>query len=259
VSQSLDASGRPAQTTVNAAFDVRRFSFGGEVFTDLEVRVTFPNAEAFPAGEVERLWKRMGEGIEEVFNAPGHRFAGGDRLHVTPVLVPYAEGADAHWVAELFEGPGRLMSHHRLRIDLRPRDAAHEFGHQVGLPDESRRERDPSYLLHVTGSTMGVYSAPVEAEALAEEASGAGRRQELVGSGLAQGGLRDRHLFRLEQIIGELPRSTEAVVPAAPAVQRPTAGGEPMAPDDAQVFGRPTYPGRAFRNAPAGPPAGPGA
>ncbi|WP_159055677.1 hypothetical protein, partial [Streptomyces griseorubiginosus] len=159
---SPEGSGELSPTTVHAAFDKRQFTVDGKAFTDLEVRTAFSNAGAFQPADVSRLWEQMGAGIEERFNAPGHRLPNGEerpagsRLHVTPVRVPYSEGVDAHWVPEVFEpGPQSApVSHQRLplrlvgedaegvAVDLLPGLGAHEFGHRLGLPDESRREQD---------------------------------------------------------------------------------------------------------------------
>jgi hypothetical protein len=157
-------------TTVHASFDRRQFSVDGKAFTDLEVRTAFSFAGSFPSPDVSRMWQGMGDGIDRRFNAPGHRLPDGSQLHVTPKRVPYPAGADAHWMPKVVTpGPDSRLSHNRLPIrytarsadgrvvDLLPDLAAHEFGHQLGLPDESRRRGDAADkpVLHVEGSLMG--------------------------------------------------------------------------------------------------------
>ncbi|MEV6536160.1 hypothetical protein AB0M86_42440 [Streptomyces sp. NPDC051639] len=253
VSVSRDARGGLAQTTVNASFDVRRFRFGGETYTDLEVRVAFRDAASFLDRDrvVGGLWERLGAGVEEVFNGPGHRLPSGDVLHVTPVLVAPGSGVGAHWVAELFgAGSGQVVSHHRLRVDMSVWAGVHEFGHQLGLPDESRRSGEPESRLHVPGSLMGVYTEPVDSELV----GGAGAGQELVGGGLAQGGLRDRHLHRLGRIIGDAPLATPDTA-GQNTTGAPDTGIESVVPEPRWAGGDPTAP-EAAHSAPLFGPSG---
>ncbi|MEV6028399.1 protein-glutamine glutaminase family protein [Streptomyces sp. NPDC052036] len=237
VALSRDARGELAPTTVNAAFDARRFRHGGETYTDLEVRVAFRNADWFAGRAVNDLWERMGSGVEEVFNAPGHRLPNGDLLHVTPVRVPFESRAGAHWKARLFgEDSGERVSHHRLRIDMSALTGAHEFGHQLGLPDESRRLDEPDSGQYVPGSLMGVFTKPVDAVADAEP------EQELAGGGLSRGGLRDRHMWRLGGIIGDVPLTAGPVAVPRGSTGVPASGIDPAGIASRWVGGDPTAP-----------------
>ncbi|WP_206614287.1 hypothetical protein [Streptomyces sp. E1N211] len=63
------------RTVVRSAFDVRRFTHGGDTVTDLTVRLALrPHGEATDA-----VTARVAEGVERFYNRPGHRLPGGDR------------------------------------------------------------------------------------------------------------------------------------------------------------------------------------
>lgn len=225
---------RPGRTTrfvVQSKFDVRRFEAGGELFTDLTVQVGVGGSGGLPQG----VWDKVLAGVEALFNAPGHRLPNGDLLHVSVEQVehdPHPHGLNVRLI-----GRDRQMTRSAWWADGDAVDYAHEIAHMLGLRDESRHAVAP-HRPDVQGSLMGDYRRPAP-------------------GGLAQGGLRGRHLDLIAAHIGDPPAvrptttgstpSTPASAPApapaaspaaltpavagAPSAVRPaTAGAEPYAP-----------------------------
>ncbi len=227
--------GRTTQFVVQSKFDVRRFEAGGELFTDLTVQVGVGGSGGLPPG----VWEKVLAGVEAVFNAPGHRLPNGDLLHVSVEQVehdPHPHGLNVRLV-----GRDRQMTRSAWWADGDAVDYAHEIAHMLGLRDESRHAVAP-HRPDVGGSLMGDYRRPAP-------------------EGLAQGGLRGRHLDLIAAQIGDPPAlrpatagstpstpasavtppagpapgvSPAALIPAvagAPSAVRPaTAGAEPYAP-----------------------------
>ncbi|MCD0484099.1 hypothetical protein LO771_17290 [Streptacidiphilus sp. ASG 303] len=175
---------RTPRTVVHSAFDVRRFRFKGEPVTDLTVRVAFRGS--VDGHEVDDVWHRVRQGVEEYFNAPAHRLPDerglpvGDRLHVTVERV--APDASPHMTVDLTTA-GTRMTQRVWQVDARPVAYAHELAHQLGLRDEYRDAANPNRA-HVEGSLLGDMDEPAP-------------------EGLPSHGLRGRHL----QIIDTLVRT----------------------------------------------------
>ncbi|MFD6534761.1 hypothetical protein, partial [Streptomyces sp. NPDC060184] len=82
---------RPDRTprfTVPSRFDVRRFLHDDDTVTDLTITVAFNGANSTTA------WNKLRQGVEEYYNAPGHRLPNGDLLHIT--VEPAPPGTTAH-------------------------------------------------------------------------------------------------------------------------------------------------------------------
>nr|WP_257019505.1 protein-glutamine glutaminase family protein [Streptomyces sp. TLI_235] len=171
---------RTPRFVVRSSFDARRFEHGGEVHTDLTVRIAFRESGG---RDVAAVWEKLVEGVEEHLNAPGYRVAGGDRMHVTVVRVE--PGAEAHLTVDLV-GRDRQMDQGAWWADAEPLDYVHELGHQLGLRDEYRTA-DLPHRPDVDGSLVGNPDAPAP-------------------QGLRQGGLRERHLQLISSVVGHLDR-----------------------------------------------------
>lgn len=199
VSHPMGPGAHAPRYEVHSAFDVRRFEVGGAMVTDLTVRVDLVGAAGVTSHEVDTVWDRAAAGIDRVFNAPGHRLAGGDLLHVTlerADTVAAADGAKLSDAGDLNRGvgagahvrvtvggPRTPMNQHHWSVDATDQDLAHELGHQLGLRDEYRDPTAP-HRPEIDGSLMGDYHLPAP-------------------DGLAQGGLRGRYLDLLHTHIGE--------------------------------------------------------
>ncbi|MFE5238788.1 MULTISPECIES: lonely Cys domain-containing protein [unclassified Streptomyces] len=202
--------GRTTQFAVTSKFDVRRFEVGGESVTDLTVKVGAGATGELPDG----VWEKVIGGVGEAFNAPGHRLPNGDLLHVTVERVeadPHPSGLNVRFIPR-----DEQMTRSAWWADADPVDYAHEIGHLLGLRDESRHTVAP-HRPDVEGSLLGDYRRPAP-------------------DGLAQGGLRGRHLQLLAAHIGDVgPAGTTAAAPPPPVRPR-TVGGHPGAEPYAPVL-----------------------
>jgi hypothetical protein len=191
---------------VNSKFEVRRFEFEGESITDLTVQVGVGSPDRLPEG----VWEKVVDGVEALLNAPGHRLPNGDLLHVTVEQVvsdPHPNGLNVQLV-----GRDEQMTRSAWWADADPIDYAHEITHMLGLRDESRHAVAP-HRPDIAGSLLGDYRSPAPA-------------------GLAQGGLRGRHLQLIAAHIGE-PGPVGSVPP--PPTRPSTVGGHPGAEPYAPV------------------------
>ncbi|MFJ8159211.1 hypothetical protein [Streptomyces sp. NPDC094468] len=173
---------------VRSGFDVRGFRINGTSVTDLTVRVAFRGKDGH---DVQAAWQRLVQGTNEYYNRPGYALPGGDLLHVTVERV--TEDADPHLVVDL-AGRDRPMDQHTWWPDADPVAYAHELGHQLGLRDEYRDSNEQKTgRAHIAGSLLGDFS-------------------QVAPEGLAQSGLRGRHLQLLSSLIGDIahPASTTA-------------------------------------------------
>ncbi|WP_367572055.1 hypothetical protein [Streptomyces globisporus] len=220
--------GRTTQFVVRSKFEVRRFGVGGDHVTDLTVEVGVGSPDRMPDG----VWAKVLSGVDTAINAPGHRLPNGDLLHVTVVRVesdPHPNGLNVEFV-----GRDQQMTRSAWWADADPVDYAHEITHMLGLRDESRHAVAPQRP-DVEGSLLGDYRRPAP-------------------EGLAQGGLRGRHLQLISTLIGDLTPtptrtptsasarttatatvSATATVASPPPVRRPATtssapGAEPYAP-----------------------------
>ncbi|MFI9042245.1 hypothetical protein [Streptomyces sp. NPDC053726] len=202
---------RPGHTTqyaVRSKFDVRRFEYEGERFTDLTVKIALEGREHMPSG----VWDKVLSGVEEFLNTPDHRLPDGDRLHVT--VVPTDRDPHPGGLTVRFVGRDQPMTRSVWWADADPIDYAHEIAHQLGLRDESPDDTAP-HRPTIEGSLLGEYALDPP-------------------PGLINGGLRDRHLHLLAAHIGDLTDTTPApagsgrIVPLA-TVSR-SFGAEPHAP-----------------------------
>ncbi|ALV31356.1 hypothetical protein [Streptomyces sp. CdTB01] len=200
---------RTPRFVVRSGYEARRFVYQDERFTDLTIRVAFRDSGA--RHDVDAVWHRMADGVEEFLNAPRYRLPNGDRLHVT--VVRARPGEEPHLTVDLV-GRDRAMDQRSWWPDADPVDFAHEIGHQVGLRDEYR-DRDTPHRPAVEGSLQGDYRAPAP-------------------EGLRQAGLRDRHLRLIGAGIGDLgePAVAGRAADEAPSPDRPASDGAP--PYDAQ-------------------------
>ncbi|MFC9810106.1 lonely Cys domain-containing protein [Streptomyces griseoaurantiacus] len=221
--QTPDMNGVLQPTTVHGTFRVRRFTHNDVNYTDIEVRTALTTRDPLTAQQLADLWTELSADIDAVYNTPGHKLPNGDILHVTPVRVAHGD-PDTDWLADVYTpAPGKRPSHHRLPVNLRAgsRIGAHEFGHQVGLPDEYTNpnpnpgpDTDSVQGINISGSLMGRYNQPIDPTELETyEREAAEGRPTLTGDGLAQGGLRDRNLGRIARFVGDLPTSTPRITP----------------------------------------------
>ncbi|WP_213087780.1 lonely Cys domain-containing protein [Streptomyces griseoaurantiacus] len=219
--QTPDMNGVLQPTTVHGTFRVRRFTHNDVTYTDIEVRTALTTRDPLTAQQLADLWTELSADIDAVYNTPGHKLPNGDILHVTPVRVAHGD-PDTDWLADVYTpAPGKRPSHHRLPVNLRAgsRIGAHEFGHQVGLPDEytdksTSKDIEPVQGINISGSLMGRYNQPIDPTELETyEREAAEGRPTLTGDGLAQGGLRDRNLGRIARFVGDLPTSTPRITP----------------------------------------------
>ncbi|MFD8266027.1 lonely Cys domain-containing protein, partial [Streptomyces althioticus] len=196
------------RTVVRSAFDVRRFTHGGDTVTDLTVRLALrPHGEATDA-----VTARVAEGVERFYNRPGHRLPGGDRLHVTVELV--GPDDDPHLTVDLI-GRDQPMNQLAWWADADPEEFAHELGHQLFLRDETPDAANPRRL-DAPGSLLGAF-------------------REQAPDGLAQSGLRPRHLQLWAAVTGAVEPYTSPegtswadARAAAPAERREPAWVDPV-------------------------------
>ncbi|MEV0409039.1 phospholipase D-like domain-containing protein [Actinoallomurus sp. NPDC050550] len=209
------ASERP----VRSAFDVRRVEDSNERITELTVAVNAQPRAGISDEQVIDTWQRLAAGIEEFFNAPRHRFEGGDLsgdlLRVN--VVPAGPGQPAHMSVALAPyAPGQLMTQHTWIVGQPPVFYAHEIAHQLGLRDEHGHStrthltkgsvHNITRTAHVSGSLLGDFDATPE-------------------QGLSPAGLRRRHLALLATLIGPItPHTAQA---AADTPSRSSADAVP--------------------------------
>ncbi|MFD6424903.1 hypothetical protein ACFWEP_23395, partial [Streptomyces sp. NPDC060198] len=84
---------RTPRFTVPSRFDVRRIRHDDDTVTDLTITV------AFNGGNSTAAWNKLRQGVEEYYNAPGHRLPGGDLLHIT--VEPAPPGTTPHLTVDL--------------------------------------------------------------------------------------------------------------------------------------------------------------
>ncbi|MYR84684.1 hypothetical protein GTY41_06900, partial [Streptomyces sp. SID685] len=173
---------RAPRFVVRSAFDARAFRVGDTKVTDLTVRVAFRDGSGH---DPDTAWHRLQQGAEEFYNRPGHRLPDGSLLHVTVERVP--ADSDPHLVVDLADHD-RPMDQRTWWPDAEPVAYAHELGHQLGLRDEYREDGEGPGRAQVAGSLLGDFHQPAP-------------------HGLAQGGLRGRHLQLLGALVGDVPES----------------------------------------------------
>ncbi|MDD1064314.1 hypothetical protein NMG29_40400, partial [Streptomyces cocklensis] len=214
-------------------------------YTDVEVRTRLTGVDGLTESQLAAFWERLSEDIDGAFNRPldgAHRLPNGDVLHVTPVRV-LDEGGEADWEPVVY----------RLVPGVEPKDqpvkpsqfhlpfeliagrglGAHEFGHQIGWPDEHVEEgADPELALDVLGSLMGRFTCSFDKDVKAAYP------EEVAG--LEPAGVRDRNLLMLGSTIFDSKSDvitagdgTELTPTPQPVAARPRVGRVPMAPDDA--------------------------
>ncbi|MGW5368849.1 lonely Cys domain-containing protein, partial [Streptomyces sp. NPDC004011] len=172
------------RAVVRSAFDVRRLAHGGENVTDLTVRLALRQGEDGQA-DTDAVMARVRQGVEEFYNRPGHRLPGGDRLHVTVEFV--APDDDPHLTVDLVDRD-QPMNQRAWWADADPVEFAHELAHQLFLRDETRDASNPGRL-DAPGSLLGPF-------------------REEAPDGLAQSGLRPRHLQVLAAVAGDVELHT---------------------------------------------------
>ncbi|MFH8342109.1 hypothetical protein [Streptomyces sp. AM6-12] len=173
---------RAPRFVVRSAFDARAFRVGDTPVTDLTVRIAFRDGSGH---DPDTAWHQLVRGTDEFYNSPGHRLPNGSLLHVTVERVPV--DADPHLVVDL-AGRDRPMDQRTWWPDAEPVAYAHELGHQLGLRDEYREDTGAPGRAQVAGSLLGDFHQPAP-------------------HGLAQGGLRGRHLQLLGALVGDVPES----------------------------------------------------
>ncbi len=170
---------------VRSAFDVRRFTHAGETVTDLTVRIAFRAGDG--ETDTDAVMARVLAGVEEFYNGPGHKLPNGDRLNVTVEAVR-ADG-NPHLTVDLV-GRDQQMNQRAWWADADPVEFAHELGHQLFLRDETR-DAGNADRLHAPGSLLGQF-------------------REQAPDGLAQSGLRPRHLQLWAAVAGDIEPYTPA-------------------------------------------------
>ncbi|MGI5446940.1 hypothetical protein ACQEVM_14425 [Streptomyces sp. CA-243310] len=176
--------------TVRAAFDVRRVEHDGAWVTDLTVRV-----ETGPDGMPEDAWDRVRTGVEEYFNAPGHRLPGGDLLQVTVEQMAGPAHPDDRTVTPAERDGETNRTPWWTGAD--PTDHAVRIARQLGLHGD------------IPAGPAGDHIRPLP-------------------SGPPREGLRGRDLNLLASLVDApaVPDADTGSVPAAPAPVR-TVGGPP--------------------------------
>ncbi|WP_371934435.1 lonely Cys domain-containing protein [Streptomyces glycanivorans] len=167
------------RVVVRSAFDVRRFTHAGETVTDLTVRLALRPGDG--EADTDAVLARVLEGVEEFYNRPGHKLPDGDRLHVT--VEPVRPDENPHLTVDLV-GRDQRMNQRAWWADADPADFAHELAHQLFLRDETRDASNPGRL-HAPGSLLGPF-------------------REQAPDGLAQTGLRPRHLQLWAAVAGDI-------------------------------------------------------
>ncbi|MGE6738631.1 hypothetical protein, partial [Streptomyces sp. NPDC059900] len=163
---------------VRSGFDARRFSYQGQLVTDLTVRVALRGTN----DQATHVFDQLKAGVEEFLNRPEYRLFNGDRLHVT---VEHVDPADAPHLTVDLAGRDQGMDQTTWWTDAAPVQLVHELTHQLGLRDEYR-DTDSPQRPHILGSLLGdLNEAP-------EDPS------------LAPSGLRDRHMALLGALIGDV-------------------------------------------------------
>ncbi|MFD6427091.1 hypothetical protein, partial [Streptomyces sp. NPDC060198] len=165
---------RTPRFTVPSRFDVRRIRHDDDTVTDLTITI------GFNGGNSTAAWNKLRQGVEEYYNAPGHRLPGGDLLHIT--VEPAPPGTTPHLTVDLV-GQDTVMDQNNWHHDANPIDYAHELGHQLGLRDEYQDETVP-HRPDIKGSLLGNYHEPSP-------------------DTLPQAQLRPRHLELLATLIGD--------------------------------------------------------
>ncbi|MCY0958415.1 hypothetical protein [Streptomyces sp. H27-H5] len=185
--------GESVPRTIRSVFDVRRVEHEGAWVTDLTVQVA-----TGPDGMPEDAWQRVRAGVEEYFNAPGHRLPSGDLLQVT---VEQAAGAPP---PDGFTGTPAERDGETPRTPwwtgADPADHAVRIARQLGLHGD------------IPAGPAGDHTRPVPA-------------------GSPREGLRGRDLSLLASLIdapSAAPDPDTGFVPAAPVPVR-TVGGPPGA------------------------------
>ncbi|MFJ8755379.1 lonely Cys domain-containing protein, partial [Streptomyces sp. NPDC102441] len=187
------------RNVVRSAFDVRRFTHGGESVTDLTVRLAFHPGDG--RVDTEAVMARVRQGVEWFYNRPGsqpgnragsqpgnragYKLPNGDRLHVT--VEPVGPDDNPHLTVE-FVGRDKRMNQRAWWADADPVEFAHELAHQLFLRDETRNASNPNRL-HAPGSLLGPFD-------------------EQAPDGLAQSGLRERHLHLWGAVVGDIAAHT---------------------------------------------------
>ncbi|MFI6341440.1 hypothetical protein, partial [Streptomyces sp. NPDC050535] len=167
---------RTPRFIVPSRFDVRRFQHKGDTVTDLTVTIAYRGGDATTAHD------KLAQGVEEYYNAPGHRLPNGDLLHIT--VQPAEPGDTPHLTVNLTDHT-RPMDQNNWHRNANPIDYAHELGHQLGLRDEYQDDTAP-HRPDIKGSLLGNYHQPTP-------------------DPLPQGHLRERHLQLLATLIGDTP------------------------------------------------------
>ncbi|MFD6427098.1 hypothetical protein, partial [Streptomyces sp. NPDC060198] len=165
---------RTPRFSVPSRFDVRRIRHDDDTVTDLTITI------GFNGGNSTAAWNKLRQGVEEYYNAPGHRLPGGDLLHIT--VEPAPPGTTPHLTVDLV-GQDTVMDQNNWHHDANPVDYAHELGHQLGLRDEYQDETVP-HRPDIKGSLLGNYHQPSP-------------------DALPQAQLRPRHLELLATLIGD--------------------------------------------------------
>ncbi|WP_241191730.1 lonely Cys domain-containing protein, partial [Streptomyces sp. ADI97-07] len=168
---------------VRSAFDVRRFTHGGENVTDLTVRLAVRAGDG--QADTDAVMARVIDGVEEFYNRPGHRLPNGDRLHVT--VEQAGPDENPHLTVDLVDRD-QQMNQRAWWADADPVEFAHELAHQLFLRDETRDASNPGRL-HAPGSLLGPF-------------------RDQAPEGLAQSGLRPRHLQLWAAVTGDIELHT---------------------------------------------------
>ncbi|MBK6019243.1 hypothetical protein JHN45_50365, partial [Streptomyces sp. MBT53] len=216
VSRPLGADGARTQYVVRAGFAVRRFSHGGEPVTDLTVTYQLTGNPGL-GPQVDGVQQRLTDGVQRVFNTPGHRLGDGSRLHVT--VVPAAPGETAHLDVTLTDpADGTPATHHSWPADISDSDLAHEIGHQLGLRDESGFDSSAPHR----GGTASLMGDPTLFTPVSDPS-------------YASGGLRPRHLALIGTLVGDPADDHRGTGTSAGAGPRGPVKGAPGADPPAPV------------------------
>ncbi|MCA1196115.1 hypothetical protein LCD35_28585, partial [Saccharopolyspora sp. 6V] len=225
----------PRAPVLDSRFQVRRMNHDGDQVAEVTLRVALSAGRDATPGDLAAAWSSAVDGIHDVVNRPGAKFRTGpvgDRLFVR--LEQVEPGRDADVSVVVGEGHRGLSNARQWRSDIRPREAAHELMHALGIPDEHNAGHGPQVQLDVPGSLMGDFYSPAERGTTAE--------------GLSEGGLRPRYLDLLGAAIGDdvptttfrndLPDPAPGSTPDAPPPNRDEGSSGPNRDDDAPASNR---------------------
>jgi hypothetical protein len=126
-----DANGNPYGWEIKAGFEVQEFSHG---LTNIKVKIHLEPGQGVTDADLAMVRAKTAEGIDQYYNGPKNTLPNGNRLHVEVEFV--TDPNLANMKVEVKAGSGHTnQKEWYLNDDAHATTYAHEFGHQLGLPD----------------------------------------------------------------------------------------------------------------------------